>query len=186
MDDKQVGHLGAELARLVEDTLDKSLPDINSALGNHHGQNMIEFIALLLWIAVKEAQTVLPEKLIQPTIDTIFTVFFLRLVENVNFLKIFNEKTWEDFIHDRFGTYYWAWDAYRTEYGMVLDDEKANEELSIFTVVHNFVAFCCPEEENMTKAEFAEYMTKHYRTGRIGSVLNHYRRFSEKAKSILS
>lgn len=183
MDTKELGELGS----LIENTLYESTPDISKTLGKHPGEILFEFIALLLWIVAKEAQTILPEKLIQPTIDTIFTATFLRLGESASFLKIFNEKTWEDFVRNRFELYYRAWNAYRTEWGMVLEDEKANEEFSIVSVAHNFVAFCCTEEEDMTKAEFAEYMSsEHYRTGHIGCVLNHYRRFSEKAKSILS
>lgn len=175
MDDKQLGELGS----LIAETLDESTPDISRTLGKHPEEILFEFIALLLWIVAKEAQTILPEKLLQPTIDTILTATFLRLGENANFLKIFNEKTWEDFINDRFGTYYWAWRAFPIE----------DEQLSKVTVAHNFILCCLTKNGDSTKAgvEYdAHYPVNKYYAAHIGCVLNHYRRFSERVKSILS
>jgi hypothetical protein len=175
MDDKQFEELGS----LIAETLDESTPDISRTLGNHHGEILFEFIALLLWIVAKEAQTILPKKLIQPTIDTIFTGTFLLLGENANFLKIFNEKTWEGFIQGRFEIYYRAWHAFPIE----------DEQVSKITVAHNFILCCLTENEDLTIAgeEYSKFFPNpEDRAAHLRCVFNHYRRFSEKAKSILS
>ena len=191
MDDKQIGQLRDELSSLIRETIDKSTPDISSSLGKHPGEILFEFVALLLWIVTNKAQTVLLKKQMS-IIDDIGDAFFLIFGENANFLKIFNERTWHDFICDRFGIYYGARDAFRTQLGVVLEDEEVNEELSIFNVAHNFVVLCLTQDDKWNAdlakagAKLSEDVSSKEMSDKTSQVMKHCCQFSDRAKSILS
>jgi len=171
MDTKE---LGIELAKLIEEMVNQSVDDICSALGELSQNIFLEYISLLLWIVTKEASIALPTRVIQSTIDATTYATFLSL-EEAGIRKLagdFNQNSFEDFICNRFDTYYQAWRAFPIE----------DVQLSEVTVAHNFIVCCFADE-----AEYREFFPnpKDY-TAHIRCVLNHYRRFSERAKSVLS
>lgn len=181
--------LGFELAEAIGEMVDESLDDIRSTLRKPSQNVLLEYIALLLWIVAKQASAVLPKKWIQSTIDHAHGVTFCFL-EDAGCRKIkmlggyFNEKTFEDWINNRFEIYYRAWNVYSG----VKDDSLSHEEkevistLSKVTVALNFIVCCFTDE-----AEYHEiFPNPEDRTPHTGCVLNHYRRFSEIVKSILS
>lgn len=180
MDTKE---LGLKLAKLIEETVGESMDDIFSTLGRDVGEVFLEYIALLLWIATKEASIVLPEKSIQPTIDAMTCWTFSILEERgARACEDFNEKIWGDFILNRFDLYHWAWHTWPTKVRGEIEDKDALLELSQVTVAHNFIICCFADE-----AEYHKLFPNHKDYGaHIGCVLDHYRRFSERAKSVLS
>jgi hypothetical protein len=182
--------LGIRLADLIDDTLDESTEDISNTLDKSPAEILFESIALLLWIAAKEASMALPTNSYQRTIDYMYSAVYLRLSENAEFSRLCNKSKWEDFIHNRFSLYYRAWDAHRSERGIVLEDEEANQELSIVTVAHNFVLSCLSDtDEDIRKTEAEFRKIPNYRNqyrANMECVLRYYRRFSERVKSVLS
>ena len=182
--------LGIELARLIEETVNLSMDDICSALGKSVGDVFFEYIALLLWVVTKEASIILPEKSIQPTIDTMTcATFYLIEDSGAKSLKDFNEKIWEDFILSRFGLYHSAWHAWPTKVRGEIEDKDVLLELSQVTVAHNFVLCCLTKTADLHKANIEFRKHPNYKGNyptHIGCALKHYRRFSERAKSVLS
>ena len=181
--------LGFELARTIMEVVSESLDDIRDTLSKPSQNVLLEYIALLQWIVAKQAAIVLPKESIQSTIDHTHSVTFFFL-EDAGFRKIrmlgghFNEKTFEDWIVNRFDLYYWAWNVY----SRMKDDRCSNEEieglshLSEITVVTNFIGCCFTDE-----AEYHNiFPNPRDRAAHMACVLNYYRRFSDRIKSVLS
>lgn len=171
--------IGLQFARLIQDTVDGSINDINRTLGPRSKKNaFFEYIALLLWISTKEAQTVLPTGSIQEAIDRIYSAIFILLEESgLKNTSGFNNKIFEDFIRNRFKTYNWAWNTFS------MKDEQACK----VTVIHNFILYCLTDNENMNEAE-EEYNKlfpnpKEW-TNHLKCILNHFDYFSDRAKSV--
>lgn len=181
--------LGFELAKAIEDMVHESLDDIHDTLREPSHNVLFEYIALLLWIVAKQAAMFLPKESIQSTIDHAHNVTFFFLHE-AGFRKVrmpdgyFNEQTFEDWIVNRFKLYYWAWNVYSS----MKDDRCSNEEieglfqLSEITVAKNFIGCCFTDE-----AEYHNiFPNPKDHADHIACVLNHYRRFSERVKSVIS
>jgi len=180
--------LGFELAEAIGEMVDESLDDIRSTLRKPSQNVLLEYIALLLWIVAKQASVVLPKKSIKSTIDHAHNVTFLFL-EDGGFRKIkmlggyFNEKTFEDYICNRFKLYYWAWNVYSSMKDDSCSDEEneALSQASEATVAMNFIVCCFADE-----AEYHNvFPNSEDRPPHTVCVLKHYRRFSERAKSVL-
>jgi hypothetical protein len=181
--------LGFELAEAIMEMAHESLDDIRSTLRKPSQNVLIEYIALLLWVVAKQASIVLPKESIQSTIDHAHSVTF-SFLDDTGFRKIkmpggyFNEKTFEDWIGNRFNLYHWAWNVYS---GMK-DDSCSHEEnealsqVSEITVAMNFIVCCFADE-----AEYHNIFPNPKEcAAHMACVLNHYRRFSERVKSVLS
>jgi hypothetical protein len=170
---------GIQFARLIRDTVDGSIDDINRTLGPRTNKNtFFEYIALLLWISTKEAITILPKELIQETIDRICFANFILLEESgLKNTSGFNNKIFEDFLHNRFGTYNSAWNTFAMK----------DEQLCKVTVIHNFIIYCLTDNEDMTEAE-KEYNKlfpdpKEW-VNQQKCILKHFDYFSDRAKSV--
>lgn len=182
--------LGIELGDLICETWAESIDDITTTLGRRIEDVFLEYVALLLWIVTKEASIVLPEKSFQHASNVTFSVTF-DLLEDVGGIKKiklcegnFNVKTFESFIHNRFETYYGAWRAFPT-----LGDPLDDVQLSEYTVTHNFIVMCLTETEDLAKAgaEYCElFPDPDDRAGKTIRIMDHYHRFSERVRSVLS
>jgi hypothetical protein len=181
--------LGFELAEAIKEMVHESLDDIRDTLREPSQNVLFEYIALLLWIVAKQAAMALPKESIQSTIDHAHSVTFFFL-DDAGCRKIkmlgghFNEKTFEDWMINRFKIYYWAWNVY----SCMKDDRCSNEEieglslLSEITVVKNFIGCCFADE-----AEYHNiFPNSKDHAAHIACILNHYRKFPERVKSILS
>jgi len=179
--------LGIELARLIEDTLDETIPDVSNTLGKQPWEILFEYIAFLLWIATKETSAVLPKKFIQPTIDYMSFAIFLHLRENANFSRLFNERKWKDFVINRCELYYWAWNFCRIELEIEDEDEEVSKSVGMCFVAHNFVLSCFAKAEEDLRKVDAKYkkLPPKKCAAHLEGVLFHYHRFLERMKSVL-
>ncbi len=181
--------LGFELAEAIMEMAHESLDDIRGTLRKPSQNILLEYIALLLWIVAKQASVVLPKESIQSTIDHAHGVTF-SFLEDTGFRKIkmlggyFNEKTFEDWMVNRFKLYYYAWNVYSS----MKDDRCSNEEnealsqVSEINVAMNFIVCCFADEVEYHNV----FPNPEDRAPNTVCVLNHYRRFSEKVNRVLS
>ncbi len=182
--------LGFKLAEAIDNMLDESADDIQSTLGERSKMIAFEYTALLLWIIAKEASIVLPEKAISPTIGTTLGVIFSYFKNSE--VNVFgnlgddglNLQAFEGYVRNRFDLYDWAWNVY----SRMKDDRCSNEEVealsqvSEVTVAMNFIVRCFADE-----AEYhGIFSNPKERMAHTVCVLNHYRRFKEKIKRVLS
>lgn len=175
--------LGIKLGRLIAETFGESIDDITSTLGRRIEDVFLEYVALLLWIATKEASIVLTDKSFRHASNVAFSVTFDLLEDAGGRKKIklcggdFNMKTFEAFIHDRFEIYYAAWKVYPT-----IGDPLKDAQLGKVSIANNFIVCCFVDE-----AEYRKLFPNEEDTAvQAMRVLHHYNRFSERVQSILS
>ncbi len=98
---------GVELAEQIQKAVTESVNDICGSLGVSIQDVLLEWIALLLWIASKEIQDSLPRTYVQATIDSTFscTLFFLEEADIGGRISDFTPESFQSFVHSRFETY---------------------------------------------------------------------------------
>jgi hypothetical protein len=182
-----IEELGYELAVAMMEMTDKSLDEICSTLNVPSQNVLLEYVALLLWIVTKQTSILLSKNLIQSTIDYAHNITF-SFLEDAGFKKVklpegnFNETTFEKWIRNRFELYYWAWNTYYS-----MKDECSEEEVEALSqaseaaVAMNFVVCCFGNKEEYHKL----FPCPDDRVPHTVCVLNHFRQFTEKARSIL-
>lgn len=187
--------LGFELAKTIMDMVRESLDDIRDTLSKPSQNVLLEYIALLQWIVAKNASIVLPKESIQSTIDHTHSVIFFFL-DDAGFRKIrmlggyFNEKTFEHWMVNRFKIYYGAWEVYgpaimaEMEATAIVEGygKEAVQKVREVNVAVNFIVCCFADEAEYNKV----FPNPEDRTPHTVCVLNHYRRLSERVKSVLS
>ncbi len=182
--------LGFDLAEAINEMLEESGEDIERTLGGRSIMVPWEYTALLLWIIIREAVIVMPEKAISPSISTTLAVVFSWWKDaEVNAFGDLGDdgidlQKFEDYVQKRFDLYDWAWNVYSSMKDNRCSDEeiKGLSQASEITVAINFIVRCFGGE-----AEYHNIFPKSEdRTPHTACVLNYYRGFSERVRSILT
>lgn len=198
-------NVGLELAEAINIMLCESGDDIQSTLGKRSDSSpgslssfwtAWEYTALLFWITTKQAAIVLPEDSISPAIGTALGVIFSYwknaevsahgdLGDDGLSLQMF-----QDFVWDRFRLYDWAWNGYGPAIMAEMEataiaegyGKEAVQQFREVNVAHNFIIMCFQDE-----AEYhSVFPNPKDRAAHMACIVNHYRRFAETIKTILS
>ena len=168
--------LGVELARLINDTVNESMPDLAKTLGTQ--AIIYEYVAFLLWMTVMEARLALSENLFNPTIREALHPIFLLLQEGATRAKRqpYTWKEFQDFIDNRVQMYC---DICQDTAPGVRGEQSA-------AIAYTFIV-CCFGGCFGDDAEYRRLVAKPEDTARqMTWVADHGTQFSQKVESVLS